>query len=423
MASITEKAAFLLYDLAWKGAVPFLSRNKRMAEGLDQRKLKIAPPRSDVWIQAASAGESYLARSILDGWVPPKPLRVLATSNTRQGMDILDEPFSSHADGSSKLKIATAYFPFDSPSIMKRAVRAVRPSVMVLLESEIWPGLLSALKETGCKILIVNGRINQKSLDQYRIWPSVWKNLAPDRISAVSEEDARRFAMLFGKDRVRTAPNIKFDRIGPATAAKEKVDEIRDLVGDRVPFLVLASVRKEEEPFVESMIAKVLEKMPETVVGLFPRHMHRLSHWRAALDRLGVKWKDRSETVDISPGEVLLWDTFGELTAAFFSARAVFIGGSLAPVGGQNFLEPLTCGIVPVMGPSWFNFYWVGEEIMETGLVKMAGDWRQAADALVESLRRPADRERVREEALAFIRRRRGGTKEARRIVEKLCRL
>ena len=81
----------------------------------------------------------------------------------------------------------------------------------------------------------------------------------------------------------------------------------------------------------------------------------------------------------------------------------------------------MTCGIVPVMGHSWFNFYWVGEEIMETGLVRMVHNWRQAAEELVESLRRPADRERVQEEALSYIRKRRGGTKEARRLVEQFC--
>ncbi len=418
MPANSEKAFMGLYDLAWKAASPLLSRNKRLAEGIEQRKLKERLPKADVWIQAASAGESYLARSIIKGMNPSSPLRVLATSNTSQGMGILNEAFARNGNDNGNIGVSTAYFPFDAPSVMKRAVHDVTPSVMVLLESEIWPGLLASLKKTDCKILLINGRMTQKSLERYLIWPSFWKRLAPDLALAVSREDARRFSVLFGKDNVSGMSNVKFDQIGPAVVRKETAEAVERLVGG-TSFLALASVRKEEEPLIDRMIERILQKAPNTVIGLFPRHMHRLPRWREALAGTGRKWRNRSEAEKPAVGgEIVLWDAFGELIAAYRFAKAVFVGGSLAPLGGQNFLEPLACGVIPVSGPSWFNFHWVGREIMDSGLVRVASGWKESADALIGILQESRPREEIRRAAMAYIDKRRGGTRTAVRAIE-----
>ena len=192
-----ETAGLRLYNGAWKAAIPFLSRHKRLAEGLEQRKLKKALPRSDLWIQAASAGEAYLALSILNELKPTKALRVLVTSNTSQGKEILVRWIIKNQGAAKNMKVCAAYFPFDRPTVMQRAVEQASPKVVVLLESEIWPGLIYALKRKGVKILIINGRINEKSVKQYLLWPSFFKSLSPDQILAVSPKDADRFGLIF----------------------------------------------------------------------------------------------------------------------------------------------------------------------------------------------------------------------------------
>jgi 3-deoxy-D-manno-octulosonic-acid transferase len=110
---------------------------------------------------------------------------------------------------------------------------------------------------------------------------------------------------------------------------------------------------------------------------------------------------------------VILWDTFGELPLAYELSRAAFVGGSLAPLGGQNFLEALACGGVPVIGPSWENFSWVGQEIVEQGLVRNASNWKEVADILVETIERSPSHESVREASLRYIKGHRGGTEKA----------
>ena len=416
--NLVKKAAFWLYDVGWGLAIPALRLNHRLAEGFEQRTLQHEVQAADLWIQAASAGESYLAWALLKNLRPARPVRVMITSNTSQGMEILERAIDDITPNDRGVRACAAYFPFDRPAIMERAVRTIRPKIMVLLESEMWPGLLAALKKYGCKTIIINGRITAKSLTRYLAWPSLWHTLRPDKILAVSENDAKRFATLFGGEHVDVMPNMKFDRFGRTEAVPRPRNPLAKILRPGTPLLVLGSVRREEEPVVEKIILDIQRRRPKAVIGLFPRHMHRIKYWKKALERLAIPWRLRSKTEDHVPfGTVVLWDTFGELPLAYELSRAAFVGGSLAPLGGQNFLEALTSGVVPVIGPSWENFAWVGREIVEQGLVRNATDWKEVADILVEAVKKSPSHEQVREAALGYVKDRQGGTTRACRLI------
>jgi 3-deoxy-D-manno-octulosonic-acid transferase len=423
--NIAEKAAFFFYDLVWKLAVPLLRRNQRLAEGFEDRRLRHSiPERANLWIQAASAGEAYLAGSLIKNLKPANQVNILLTSNTRQGMDILKQAVDDITPNDRGLKAQTAYFPFDAPSVMEKAVRHIRPEVMVLLESEIWPGLLFALKRYGCNVLIINGRLADKSLKRYLIWPRLWRSLRPDKVLAVSEDDAKRFALLFGKQGVEIMPNIKFDRISDSLSSVN--NPLREILPSNIPFLILGSVGDDEESLIEKTILHIHSSRPDIVIGLFPRHIHRTEHWKITLNRIGIRWTLRSELPEcrnsffvVNPecknsffanGTVILWDRFGELSLAYRLAKAAYVGGSLVPLGGQNFLEPLIAGIVPVIGPYWEAFAWVGNEIMEQGLVRVAADWKEVAEILLRQLETSPRTEDIRALSLEYLRTRQGGT-------------
>lgn len=416
---ITNNVFFRLYTLAWKFTLPLLRRNYRLAEGFKQRTLQDNIPSSaDIWIQSASVGESFLACNLLKHLEPPRPLRILLTSNTRQGVEILQRFADDYSIHPGALSLTVSYFPFDKPDIMKKAVKAVRPEIMVFLETEIWPGLLTALKTNGSNILIINGRITEKSLKRYLVWPSLWKKLSPNHILAISKSDAIRFEKLFGMETVGVMPNIKFDRLLIPEAKAAADNPIKKLLHPDAPFVVLASVRQGEEDEVEKIILHIRSRYPETVFGLVPRHLHRVEYWKNALHRMAIPWKLRTKTEQIvSKGTVILWDTFGELPRAYALAAAVFVGGSLAPLGGQNFLEVLTSGVIPVIGPFWNNFSWVGKEITEQKLVNVAADWKEAAEILLADIQTPLSRETVRRKARQYIENRRGGTAQACRLI------
>jgi len=417
------RAAFWAYDLLWGIFTPLLRLNHRLADGFRERIGTSVPPPASLWIQAASVGEAYLAQELMKRLDPgPTPLRILLTTNTRQGLDIHRETLCL-ASTASNLRIGIGYFPFDRPKIMRRIVNRVRPEVTVFLETEIWPGLLRELRRSGSRTMVVNGRISSRSFHRYRLWPTLWRQVSPHEVLAVSKADADRFRQLFPDAGVGVMPNIKFDRLDPPPPETAPASRHAIQPPPGTPFVILGSVRKREEDDVAAIIARILSGTHQPVIGLFPRHLHRIGPWQARLNRLGVHWVLRSDAGEHTPemtpgGTVVLWDVIGELSAAYGLAHAAFVGGSLAPLGGQNFIEAIRCGVIPVIGPSWEDFSWVGEGLFERGLARIATDWRAAADLLIRDLDHPPSRSRVLAMARDYFSSRKGGAAEAcRRII------
>jgi len=405
------KAALTLYEWLWRAATPVLSSNRRLREGWPQRIGERFPKGPfDIWIQAASAGEAYLAAMLLGHLEATGAYRILVTTNTRQGKDIIEAAMARQPIQTAGTRRLSAYFPFDRPSLMAAAVHAIQPRCVVLLETEIWPGLLHTLKCNGIACVIVNARMRSQSLRHYLLWPRLWQSLAPERILAVSSVDAKRYARLYSPERVTAMPNMKFDRIRTDLSAAPS-NPVRHLVPDGRPMVVLGSVRREEEDAVGRLVAYLRNRRPDLIIGIFPRHMHRVGPWKGRLASAGIPCRLRSRITDAaSPGSVILWDVFGELAQAYAAACGVFVGGTLAPLGGQNFLEPLTCGLVPVIGPSYETFAWVGGDLFAKGLVRVAEDWRRAADILLELLASPPSKNAVKKALGDYLQEHQGGT-------------
>jgi 3-deoxy-D-manno-octulosonic-acid transferase len=403
-----------LYGLAWRTLLPGLKRNGRLAEGWAERTLASGlPPQADLLIHAASGGEAYLAWELLrqlPQCLPAgaAPLRALVTTFTSQGLGVLTQAKDDLAPG---VALLPAYFPFDLPGRMDKVLDAVKPGAVVLLETELWPGILAACRKRGVPALVLNGRMTNKSLRGYSHLAWLWRELAPARVLAVSGEDAGRFGQVFGTDRVGRMPNIKFDRL--RFDALPPRPEFAGNIPDSSPFVILGSVRKEEEQDVLKIIQGLREARPKAVIGLFPRHMRRVCVWERLLNEANVGFALRSENKGAEPGQVILWDVFGELSGAFSLACAAFIGGSLADLGGQNFLEPLGHGVTAVTGPSWSNFAWVGREIFDIGLVRLAADWRGVLAELSALVAAPPDPAAVRARASAYVAAHQGGTRAA----------
>ncbi|MCF8109895.1 MAG: 3-deoxy-D-manno-octulosonic acid transferase [Desulfobacteraceae bacterium] len=412
------KIALKFYDLGWQLLIPVLRISSRLRQSFEARKLLVPLPGAGLWIQAASGGEAYLACSLIRKLSPARPLRILVTTNTRQGMDILEKARADICAGSSGITLLLGWCPFDRPEIMKKAVGQVNPGLVVLLETEIWPGLLYALKIRKRPAWIINGRITPKSLFFYQICRRLLQKVRPEKILAVSEEDSARFAGLFGKDIVSMMPNMKFDSL-PTEKDGDQKSALAELIDSKAKFIILGSVRRQEENKVKNIIKHVHSHYPDAIIGLFPRHMHRINHWKHELAAMEGSWQLRSKLGSAAKtGTIILWDKFGELSHAYQRADAVFVGGSLAPLGGQNFLEPVVQGCRPVIGPYWENFLWVGKEIFSRGLVLRENNWQAAARQLLNQLENTAEKENMRTKANRYIAARRGGTKKACHMIE-----
>ncbi len=372
----------LFYTLLWTLALPFVFLNKRLQNHWAQRLGRHdADTACDVWIQAASVGEAMLALSLTHDLLDRQDdLAILITTTTTQGYDILTKHLPNYP-GSTPPRIRIC--PLDHPCIMHGFVRRTHPKVVVLLETELWPGLLGACKRYHCPVLVANGRMSLQSFAAYTCLGSLFRSLAPTEILAVSDLDASRFSTIFNQARVSTMPNIKFDRLDTEAAISYVANPLSRFFKPSAKLVVLGSIREEEEPIIQETLSRLVDKHPTTIVALVPRHEHRITAWQQYLTSANLSWVMRSAcTTHVKPGTVVLWDRFGELSALYALSKAAFVGGSLAPLGGQNFLEPLVQGVRPIIGPSWDNFHWVGQELMNQGLVTIVTHAKELAHKL-----------------------------------------
>ncbi|MDL2266560.1 3-deoxy-D-manno-octulosonic acid transferase [Desulfovibrio sp. OttesenSCG-928-G15] len=417
----------------WHAAKPLLRRHKRLKEGFDRRLVPNdwlpgdwvsagihAPspptdsPHHRIWIQAASGGEARLVQSFLPELAKAfqnEPdfsghgLSLLCTTCTRQGLDVLHSIPVPTGAAPSSLRLVPEYFPLDRPDLMRKALRLAAPELIILLETELWPGLLTAAKEAGIPVIVLNARMTEKSRKAYFLTRKLWAALAPAAVLAIAEDDAKRFSEVFnlGNDVVGVMPNIKFD----VTAAALQADghDTRPLAREaallpsQCRVAALASVREEEEQdmltvasFLQTHASRSAASGP-LLVALAPRHMHRVNVWEQTLSRNGIPYIRRTQQkcdTRIYSGDkgfgVVLWDTFGELPRLYAAADAVFVGGSLAPLGGQNFLEPLGKGVIPLVGPHLSNFSWVGDELFTLGLARRVDNAKELGAKLLDAL-------------------------------------
>ncbi len=421
-----------LYDAAWRLIFPLLPFVSRLRNSAYKRMVPAAVTNlgwggaiqdQDVWLHAASAGEAYLSWEILKH-LPRRdlkqsdPLPVLLTTCTDQGIELLDKAVAWAQSQRPDLVLTTAYFPFDSRAQMRRALEWVRPKVVAVLETELWPGLLCACAERSVPLVLLNGRMRSSSLGRYLALKKFFRTVGPREILAISEADAMRFSLLFYSDRVRTMPNIKFDRVSTPQSSEEAGAALAEVVGPRTPFAVLGSIREEEEHDVLQALRSICSQRPKTSIGLFPRHMERILPWCELLRGAELNWVLRSElTEPAAPGSVILWDVFGELNAAYGLAKAAFVGGSLRPLGGQNFLEPLSMGVATCVGPHWGNFAWAGRELVDSNLLKEVDSPESLADQMVKYLKRPPKPSALRKRFAAYLATRQGGAAQAAAVI------
>ncbi len=419
-------AALKVYGAVWTAAQPLLRKNKRLAEGWTERLVgpgwfgpELTSPgnaQADIWLHGASAGECRLVENILrelaamDDFHP----RLLLTACTRQGIDVLRQAAGNAKDA---LTTTVRYFPLDAPEAMNRAFDQAQPRLIVLLETELWPGLLYCAAQRDIPVLVLNARMTPGSARGYALAPkSFAKHIAPRKVLAVSEQDAARFEKIFGPDstEIGTMLNIKFDSITAQTATGSLREHLPDMPDS--PIVVLGSTRKEEEHAVARTVELLRKKMPRARMVVAPRHMHRT---KKQYDRLAgpavapILASTLAPNEHIRPGSIVVWDRFGELNELYGLAQAVFVGGSLAPLGGQNILEPMAQGVAPCVGPSLFNFEWTGPEIFSMNLARRVANPEELALVLSESAAHPENREEVRKRFDAYLSGKRGGTRQA----------
>jgi len=252
------------------------------------------------------------------------------------------------------------YFPMDFAFAMRPYLRALRPELMVLAETEFWPNVLRLAHASGARVAVVNARISDRSWPRYRRFRRLLRKVLEnvDLFMAQTEEDAHRLRDIGAPpERVQVAGNLKFD--APAPPEPSIVGSLRQglQAANAEPVLVSGSTVDGEERLLLQAFRTVLASHPRAVMILAPRHPERFMEVAQLLQELSIRfWQRSSWSGEPLTGGVLLLDTIGELAALYALADIAFVGGSLVPRGGHNIIEAARHGVAILVGPYTENF-------------------------------------------------------------------
>jgi 3-deoxy-D-manno-octulosonic-acid transferase len=333
-------------------------RHGKYRAGLSERlgripeRLLVQPARPTIWVHAVSVGE-VLAVSGLVGELKRQfpDYRILISTTTDTGQKLALTRFEAEN---------VFYFPLDFAFAIRPYLLLLRPELIVIAETELWPNFLRLGKASGARIAIVNARISDRSWPKYRRFQRLLARVLRqvDLFSTQTEEDARRLGQIGApKERIQVTGNLKFDV--PAPTAPPIIASLRAAFqqANAGPVIVCGSTVEGEEPILLQAFVNILASHARAVLILAPRHPERFSEVAELLGQLGIRfWRRSLWSGDPIVAGVLLIDSIGELAALYSLADVAFVGGSLVPRGGHNIIEPALHGVPIIVGNHTENF-------------------------------------------------------------------
>jgi 3-deoxy-D-manno-octulosonic-acid transferase len=342
-----------------------------------------------IWLHAVSVGEVASAIPLLREWKTKQPaIPIFLSTSTVAGRKGALRQAAGLADG-------VFYCPFDFVSCVRRVLRTIRPALLVVLETEIWPNLYAETKRGGAQLAIVNGRISNRTWPRYRFGRAFFRRVlqVPDLVLVQSREDELRYEELgVDRDKLSVAGNLKYDASVPGTPVSiptfgaGHVWVAASTVGPNERGSLRRHAIDEDEIVIRAFLA-LADEFPKLLLILAPRQPARFDEVAGKLEQARIRFLRRSfmskapEPSLQLPG-VLLLDTIGELAGVYRTADVVFVGGSIAPRGGHNIIEPAAAGAPVVIGPNMQNFEAIARDFLEAGAIVQISNGEQLLPAV-----------------------------------------
>ena len=335
----------------------YIEKRKKMGKEdvkrFNERVGRPTKPRPDgrlIWLHGASVGESISMLPLINRLLEIYPdAHVMVTTGTTTSAEVMAKRLPERA--------FHQYLPIDNPVFAARFVRHWQPTIALWFESEFWPAMLSTIKRRNIPLILINGRISNKSFKRWQQFDFVIKELLDCFTACLgqSEEDAYRLRALGAKDAMCLG-NLKYAGL-PIPVDAEKKKDIQDEIGER-PVWLVSSTHSDEEAKIGRYIKELIAKHEGLLTIIAPRHPNRGVEIKELLqEKYQLKTALRSANEKIMPEtEVYIADTIGEMGIWYELCPIVFIGGSLVPHGGQNFMEPSRCRDAVIVGPHMHNF-------------------------------------------------------------------
>ena len=418
-----ESVVRWLYSLALYLLSPFtlyhlVSRGFRVREYFrrwDERYAAYSTEqgRPCVWLHAVSVGEVNAAAPLVNALLRQgKGTRWVVTTITPTGSQRVRALWGERVDH--------VYLPYDLPGSVDRFLQHFRPTVALIMETELWPNMLFGCRDHRIPVYVLNARLSARSLRGYRLLrPLLGRALRTVRcVAAQSAADARRFQVLGARaDQVRVLGNLKYDVEVP-DGLEALRSAFADALGRPRPVWIAASTHEGEEEAVLALHRRLRARWPDLLLLWAPRHPERFGRVQAQAAAAGWQVGTRSRGGWPAAGdEVFVVDTLGELMAFYACADVAFVGGSLQPVGGHNLLEPAAVGTAIVTGPHLHNFAEVSRRLDEAGALRVGQDLNEVGDALEALLGDPGLRQAMVAAGLGLVDQGRGALRRTLELI------
>ena len=376
------------------------------------------PLRNCIWIHAVSVGETRATEPLIRRLKALHPARaILLTSMTPTGRATALALFGE--------TVTCVYLPYDLVALHDQLIARFRPSVLLVMETEIWPNLLQVCSKKAVPALIINARLSEKSANGYARFAPIRFLLRQalqslQVLAAQSATDAERFRTL-GAQKIVVTGNIKFD-VSLNPALLRLGEGWRKELGSR-RVLLCASTRDGEETQLLAAYVKIFDSLErqDTVLVIVPRHPQRFDQVAVDVQSAGLRFTRRSQTPPgwtEKPPEVLLGDSMGEMAAYYKLSDVVIIGGSFLPVGGQNLIEACAAGKPVIMGPSTFNFGEAARLARDADAMRQVPNALEAMREARRLLRDEFSRQTMSDAGLKLVAANRGATEKTVALIE-----
>ncbi|KNH08953.1 Lipid IVA 3-deoxy-D-manno-octulosonic acid transferase [often with also] [Candidatus Burkholderia brachyanthoides] len=377
-----------------------------------------------IWVHAVSVGETRAAQPLVEALMKAHPAaRILITHMTPSGRATGEQLFGE--------RVMRSYLPYDSPRLVRHFLRAWRPSLGIVMETEVWPTLIDECKRADVPLVLTNARISERSYKRATRFGRAVREVFGgfSRVLAQTPPDAERLISL-GARNVAVLGNLKFDISAPPELIA-RGQAWRAAIGER-PVWVAASTREGEETLVLRAFAQL--NVPDALLILVPRHPQRFDEVSALIASAGMTSARRfvwpppvavRSGADVAASlpanvQVLLGDSMGELGAYYAAADLAFIGGSLLPLGGQNLIEACAAGVPVLIGPHTFNFTQATKDAINAGAALRVEDPPGLARGLRELFNDKPRRLAMSAAASAFAAAHRGATERTVSVLSAL---
>lgn len=336
-----------------------------------------------IWLHAVSVGESIAARPLLKALRIKYPGHAILVSNTTETGRGITSTFPE--------KDLCIYFPFDFLPPVCHVLKCIRPELIVIMETEIWPNFMRAATSRNIPVILANGRISDRSFSRYLQFSWFFKKPLQlfSSLCMQTETDSERIIAIGAPtERTKVIGNLKYD-IPICQASADETKRLRDdyAVPENSIVITAGSTHAGEEQQIIDMYKQLTTTNSNLFMILVPRHPERSGEVAALLECSGIAFRRRtsiSSAERFRHGEVLLVDTIGEMMNLYALSDVAFVGGSLVQTGGHNLLEPASAGVASVFGPFMTNFREIAELVMQYGAGVQVG----SAEELIVSMQK-----------------------------------